>query len=95
VPARLPHPRRRLRRLRRAAAIGREAGLRYVYEGNVPGEKGENTYCPACRALLIERFGNMMIRNRIAAGRCPACRTVIDGVEMSFDAGQAAAAPLR
>ena len=34
--------------LRRARAIGLEAGLRYVYEGNVPGEDGENTLCPNC-----------------------------------------------
>jgi pyruvate formate lyase activating enzyme len=75
--------------LRRAAEIGRKAGLRYVYEGNVPGETGENTHCWSCRALLIERFGNTMLRNRIAAGRCPECGSVIDGVDMSFDAGRA------
>ncbi len=79
--------------LRRAAELGRKAGLRYVYEGNVPGEKGENSYCWSCRTLLIERFGNVMIRNRVAADRCPECGTPIDGAGMSFDAGQAAAAP--
>ena len=45
---------RQARRDGRAAAIGKAAGLRYVYEGNVPGEKGENTYCHGCGALLVE-----------------------------------------
>lgn len=69
--------------LRRAAALGREAGLRYVYEGNVPGEKGENTYCPQCRALLIRRYGNRLLGNRVRDGMCPQCGSRIDGVGMS------------
>ncbi|MDE3131824.1 MAG: radical SAM protein, partial [Acidobacteriota bacterium] len=69
--------------LRRAAAIGKAAGLRYVYEGNVPGEKGENTYCYGCGALLIERYGFFVRRNRIAKGCCPDCGAKIDGVGMS------------
>jgi len=69
--------------LRRAAAIGRQAGLRYVYEGNVPGEKGENTWCPGCGALLIERYGHHVRGNRIRQGACPDCGTRIDGVDMS------------
>jgi len=69
--------------LRRAAAIGREAGLRYVYEGNIPGEKGENTYCPGCRALLIRRYGVRVLDNRVRGGKCPQCGAGIDGVGMS------------
>ena len=71
--------------LRRAAEIGRHAGLRYVYEGNVPGEHGENTYCYACRALVIERYGYRVLSNRIRGGSCPECSARIDGVEMSRD----------
>jgi pyruvate formate lyase activating enzyme len=43
--------------LEKAREIGFEEGLKYVYLGNVPGNNGENTYCPACKSLLIERFG--------------------------------------
>ena len=66
--------------LRRAARIGREAGLHYVYEGNVPGEQGENTYCHQCGALLIERYGFHLRRNRIRQGVCPDCGTPVAGV---------------
>ena len=71
--------------LRRACAIGRNAGLRYVYEGNMPGEDGENTYCYRCDALLIERYGFFVRQNRIRAGACPDCGTGIDGVGLSGD----------
>ena len=69
--------------LRRAVEIGRAAGLRYVYEGNVPGEKGENTYCHRCKALLIERYGFRLLQNRISKGACPDCGAKVDGVGMS------------
>jgi len=68
--------------LRRARQIGVAAGLRYVYEGNVPGEGGENTNCPLCGEMLIERHGFYLQQNRIEAGKCPACAAVIDGLEM-------------
>ena len=66
--------------LRRARDIGLEAGLRYVYEGNVPGEAGENTYCSACGAQVIRRSGLGLVRNRLQGGRCPECGQPIDGV---------------
>lgn len=69
--------------LRRALAIGREAGLHYVYEGNVPGEGGESTYCYNCKATLIDRYGFHVRSNRIRNGRCAECGTKIDGVGMS------------
>ncbi len=65
--------------LRRARDIGRAAGLRYVYEGNVPGEGGENTWCPSCSAILIERYGYLIEKNRIRDGACPDCGTAIAG----------------
>jgi pyruvate formate lyase activating enzyme len=68
--------------LRRAREIGMEAGLRYVYEGNVPGEGGESTYCYSCGELLIERYGFELLQNRMQQGKCPACGTSIDGVGM-------------
>ena len=64
----------------RAREIGKEAGLRYVYSGNIPGDKGENTYCYQCGAILIRRFGFQIIENRLKEGRCPECGAEIDGV---------------
>jgi pyruvate formate lyase activating enzyme len=67
--------------LLRAAEIGANAGLRFVYAGNLPGRVGrwENTYCPSCRALLIERIGFHVMQNRITGGSCPECQTEIPG----------------
>jgi pyruvate formate lyase activating enzyme len=64
----------------RARRIGEEAGLRFVYEGNVPGSGGESTRCPGCRAVLIERYGLTMLANRIEGGACPECGETIEGV---------------
>jgi pyruvate formate lyase activating enzyme len=69
-----------VRTLRRAREIGLEAGLRYVYEGNVPGEGGENTYCPGCGKILFERCGFVTGKTDIGSGRCPHCGYVIAGV---------------
>ena len=66
--------------LRRARQIGLEAGLKYVYEGNVPGENGENTYCPKCQKMLIRRLGYRIIDNKIKNSVCPYCGAEIDGV---------------
>jgi pyruvate formate lyase activating enzyme len=67
----------------RAAEIGQEAGLRYVYAGNLPGrvEPYEHTYCPGCGDRLIERTGYVILDYRIGAeGRCPTCGTEIAGI---------------
>ncbi len=68
--------------LMRAAEIGMKAGLRYVYAGNLPGQVGdlENTRCPSCRELLIERYGYVILNYRLTAnGSCPSCGTAIPG----------------
>jgi len=75
-------PRTPLATLRRARAIGLAAGLKYVYEGNVPGEGGENTWCPSCQALLIERYGYTIGSYRISNGACLDCGTAIVGIGM-------------
>jgi len=75
-------PRTPVATLRRARDIGRAAGLRYVYEGNVPGEGGENTCCPSCSSLLIRRYGYTIEANSIRDGACPDCGTVIAGIGM-------------
>jgi pyruvate formate lyase activating enzyme len=69
--------------LRRAGTIGRNAGLHYIYLGNVPGERLENTVCHQCGAMLIERWGFRVQRNAILDGGCPDCGTPVYGVEMS------------
>jgi pyruvate formate lyase activating enzyme len=73
-------PRTPVKTLRRAREIGAQAGLKYVYEGNVPGEGGENTYCPKCRELLIGRFGFSINEIRVREAKCPKCGAAIEGV---------------
>ena len=68
--------------LRRAYELGREAGLRYVYVGNLPGARLEDTTCPSCGQVVIERWGFQVRQRNIQAGRCAFCDTVIDGVGM-------------
>jgi pyruvate formate lyase activating enzyme len=75
-------PRTPIRTLRKAREIGFQSGLKYVYEGNVPGEGGENTYCPSCKELLIERFGFTLATVNLTNGHCHICKTEIDGVGM-------------
>lgn len=66
----------------RAAGIGRASGLRYVYAGNLPGRLGEweNTRCPGCGRLLIERRGYRITGRTLSAeGRCPSCGRAVPG----------------
>jgi len=66
--------------LHRAREIGIEEGLRYVYEGNIPGTGNENTYCYRCNELLIKRFGFDIVENHIENGKCCNCGAEIDGL---------------
>jgi pyruvate formate lyase activating enzyme len=69
--------------LQLAAEIGQEAGLNYVYAGNLPGRVGtlEDTVCPACQETLIRRRGFAVQSYRITAnGCCPNCGLKIPGV---------------
>jgi pyruvate formate lyase activating enzyme len=60
--------------LEKAYAVSRDAGLHYVYVGNVPGHPCENTYCPSCRELLIKRYGFEITKwNLTKDMRCPVC----------------------
>jgi pyruvate formate lyase activating enzyme len=65
----------------RAAEIGKECGIRFVYAGNIPGQAGryEHTVCPKCGELLIERAGYVVRKNNLQSGMCPACSAVIPG----------------
>jgi len=60
--------------LDKARQIGFDAGLEFVYIGNVPGHKGENTYCPKCQKLLIERVGYQTDIKKVARGKCGFCQ---------------------
>jgi pyruvate formate lyase activating enzyme len=66
--------------LKQARAIALNAGMKYVYIGNIPGSDFENTLCPNCHKLLIERRGFMVYRNLMKAGKCYGCSTPIAGV---------------
>ncbi|MEO0076728.1 MAG: AmmeMemoRadiSam system radical SAM enzyme [candidate division WOR-3 bacterium] len=66
--------------LEKAVAIGQKVGLKYVYIGNVPGHKYDNTYCPSCRKLLIKRQGYSILENNIVNGKCRFCGSKIYGV---------------
>ena len=71
-----------VRVLESAREIGMQAGLKYVYTGNVPGNAGENTYCPACGKILVERLGFRIAHYRIKEGKCFHCQAMIDGVDL-------------
>jgi len=63
--------------LERGWRIGKEERLDFVYLGNVLGHRLENSYCPACGELLIQRYGLSVVENRLHDSRCPACGRVI------------------
>jgi len=66
--------------LHRAVKIGKTAGLKYVYSGNVPGDRGENTPCSQCGHLLIERYGFRIVSLNLEENRCPRCGTILEGI---------------
>jgi pyruvate formate lyase activating enzyme len=69
-----------LETLERAKAIADAEGLHYVYIGNVPGHPAENTYCPKCRKVIIERVGFTIAQTHLKKGKCEYCQQVIPGV---------------
>jgi pyruvate formate lyase activating enzyme len=71
-----------LRILERAREIGLDAGLRYVYTGNVPGDIGEDTFCYHCGQLLVDRIGFQILRYQIQEKKCSKCGSPIDGVDL-------------
>jgi pyruvate formate lyase activating enzyme len=82
--------------LLRAAEIGRQSGLRYIYAGNLPGEVGdlEDTHCPHCNETLIKRHGYLIKDYRLTPdARCPNCATEIPGRWSPHFEGQIASHP--
>ncbi len=66
--------------LHRACAIGKKAGLKYVYSGNIPGDDRENTYCARCSEILINRNGYRIIENHLSGTACSYCGHPLDGL---------------
>lgn len=66
--------------LEKAQKMAIDAGIKYVYLGNVPGSNGENTKCPECKELLIERDGFHIVNNKLKKDKCPECGAKIDVV---------------
>ncbi len=82
------HPDYRLRNLpqtpvstiERDLQIAKAEGLQFAYAGNVAGHPGENTRCPGCQSVVIERAGLHLVENRLQNGACPKCKRVLPGV---------------
>jgi len=66
--------------LHRACRIGKDAGLNYVYSGNVPGDEWENTYCANCGHLLIQRCGFSILQNHLLENACVQCGQKAEGI---------------
>jgi len=66
--------------LERARRIAIESGLKYVYIGNIPENPAENTYCPRCAKIVIERKGFFIVQNNLQDGKCKFCGERIAGV---------------
>jgi pyruvate formate lyase activating enzyme len=64
--------------LQRSRKIGMDAGLHYVFTGNVPGDSGESTFCHQCGKLLIDRFGFRIQSNYLDGAQCPNCQTPVN-----------------
>ncbi len=71
-----------VRALTKVRQIGLEAGLNYVYVGNVPGDDGEKTRCPNCSELLVDRVGYSVRNKAVKDGLCTKCGHRVEGREM-------------
>jgi pyruvate formate lyase activating enzyme len=82
------HPQYKLRNLpptppatlQRAREAVLSQGCNFVYTGNLPGVDGENTFCPKCGILVVDRHYHTTISDDLAEGKCPECKTAIPGV---------------
>lgn len=66
--------------MEKARKIALDAGIKYVYIGNVPGHSAQNTYCAKCKKIIIERRGYRIINNHIKESCCKFCGEKISGV---------------
>ncbi len=66
--------------LRTARKIAMDAGLEYVYIGNVPGDEANSTYCPSCKKMIVRRRGYLVSNIEITGSRCRFCNHTIPGI---------------
>jgi pyruvate formate lyase activating enzyme len=66
--------------LEKARSVALAAGLKYAYISRVPGHEGENTYCPRCKKMIIQRAGFMVVEMNIKGGKCGYCGKPIPGI---------------
>ena len=66
--------------LEKARDIAMGAGVKFVYLGNIPGHEAENTYCPKCKKMIVERRGFTILSNHIVGNKCSFCRESIPGI---------------
>jgi pyruvate formate lyase activating enzyme len=66
--------------LEKARAVALSSGLEYVYIGNIPGHEGENTFCPKCKKMIIQRTGYMIGDIHLKGGKCGYCGKPIPGI---------------
>lgn len=82
-----------LETLRRAADLGREAGIAHVYVGNAPELGLEDTHCPGCGRRLIERHGYRVRTDLTADGTCPGCGRALAGLDLGRTSASRSAVP--
>jgi pyruvate formate lyase activating enzyme len=68
--------------LEEARKVALSCGLEYVYVGNVPGHEGQNTFCPECKKMIIQRIGYMIRQVHLQSGKCEYCGRPIPGIWM-------------
>lgn len=66
--------------LEKAREVALSSGLEYVYIGNVPGHEGENTFCPGCKKIIIQRRGYIVEETHLKGGKCKYCGRLIPGI---------------
>ena len=66
--------------LEKTRAVALSTGLEYVYIGNIPGHEAENTFCPKCKKMIIQRTGYMIGETHLKAGKCGYCGKPIPGI---------------
>ncbi|MBI9067422.1 MAG: AmmeMemoRadiSam system radical SAM enzyme [Salinivirgaceae bacterium] len=66
--------------LKKARDIALAEGLKHVYIGNVPGIGAENTFCPKCSKMVVERRGYRILQNHIINSKCEYCNEIINGI---------------
>jgi pyruvate formate lyase activating enzyme len=66
--------------LLKARETALQEGLKFVYVGNVPGKGFENTICPECGKIVVERMGYSLLSNHLSGGKCEFCQATVPGV---------------